>query len=553
VSNYIADLNAHRLGTLSVVAFIAGGVLCTASRGSILALFAAAMITIAALAVNRGSRGYAVGLLAVLVAGVALMSWAGQTEFVRARFALMFDEAQYEQGRVPNWKDALQAVPLFPVAGSGLGTYPFVYEQFQQRFLPDTIHRHAENQFIQAVVDGGLIGLALLLAAIVLTTLAIIRLYRTEGSVNTALAIAGTYGLASQVVGGLFDFGLYIPSNTLLMAALCGMVIGRAALLSVWPTEALDALDRPAVRSGYVVTSSSSAAPAAHGALADERRTVAGAMRSRRAYASRSVSWAAARSAALALAAPSVVVTLLIGFLLIGCLFGSLEMNRAARIEAARRRAHLPPLLEANEPEEMSRAALPLIAALPQRWDDAQAHQHLALLLISQYQSEMYHQLAAQRTAAPSAAEPVETSETTEASGNSPSEEPAPFDPELWRRASLPHLHSTLRQLERAGSTQSSRHTPCAVAVRRWEPARTSVSPDGGRVTAHGVCLLLCGTRSVPTTFRHRQRIQFDRRGAQIVPGNLVQVCRDGLCQFGGNGRVAGLCDQVLGSRTNPR
>ncbi len=220
------------------------------------------------------------------------------------------------------------AVPEFPVAGSGLGTYPFVYERYQQRFLPDTVHRHAENQFIQAVVEGGLIALVALLAVIGLTALAIVRLYRTGGPVNTALAIAGTFGLSSQVVGGLFDFGLYIPSNTILMSALCGIVVGRAALLSVWPAAALDAMDRTAQGLRYVV--SPPARPMkSHVPLSDERHTVSGAMRSRRAYAYRPSPLEMARSAALGLAAPAVVVTLLVGFLMIGCLFGSLEMNRA--------------------------------------------------------------------------------------------------------------------------------------------------------------------------------------------------------------------------------
>ena len=448
VGVYVADLNARRLGALALVAVIAGGVLCTASRGSILALFTAAMVTTAALAVNRGNRGYAAGLLAVLVAGVALMSWAGQTEFVRSRFEMMFDESQYEQGRFPNWFDALRAVPQFPLAGSGLGTYPFVYERYQQRFLPDTIHRHAENQFIQTLVEGGVVALCLLLAAILLTILAIVRLYRTGGPVNTALAIAGTFGLSSQVIGGLFDFGLYIPSNTLLMAALCGIVIGRAALLSVWPAEALDAMDRPAAGGKYVV--STRPLPAiAHRPLPDDRHTVSGAMRSRRAYDSRRSPLAVARSAALGLTAPSAVVTLLIGFLMMGCLFGSLEMNRAARIETALRPANLPRLLAANLPEDMARAALPLIAALPQRWDDAQAHQHLALLLISQYQSETYHQLAAQQRAAQAAAASGDTNEAAP-EATSTGSQPIPLDPDLWSRASMPHLHRTLRQLEHA-------------------------------------------------------------------------------------------------------
>ncbi len=172
------------------------------------------------------------------------MGWAGQTEFVKARFDLLLNESQLQYGRVPNWRDSLQAVPQFWTTGTGLGTYRFVYERYQQRFLGDIAHFHAENQYVQTLVEGGLLALVLLLLAIGLTALAIERLYRAAGAVNTALAVMGTFGLTSQIVGGMFDFGLYIPSNMLLMAAICGIVVGRAALLSGCPPHVLRALDR---------------------------------------------------------------------------------------------------------------------------------------------------------------------------------------------------------------------------------------------------------------------------------------------------------------------
>ena len=130
-SDYIADLNARRMWSLILVGLTAGGVLCTASRGSILAMFAAAMVTAAALALKSGNRRYALALVVMLLVGSGFMAWAGQTDFVRARLALLFDQTQLESGRVPNWRESLETVPDFWMAGTGLGTYRFVYERFQ--------------------------------------------------------------------------------------------------------------------------------------------------------------------------------------------------------------------------------------------------------------------------------------------------------------------------------------------------------------------------------------------------------------------------------------
>jgi tetratricopeptide (TPR) repeat protein len=469
VANYIADLNARRLATLILVVFVVGGVLCTASRGSLLALFGAALVTTAVFALRRGNRGFAAGLLAVMVAGVALMSWAGQTEFVRSRLSLLLDQSQYDQGRIPNWLDALRVVPHFALAGSGLGTYPFVYEQFQQRYVGDTVHRHAENQYLQTLVEGGLIAELLLWITIALTTLAIVRLFRAGGPMNLALAVAGTFGLTSQMIGGLFDFGLYIPSNGMLMAALCGIVVGRSALLSVWPAEALDALDHPLSGNRYVVSPTADPPAVAH-CLEDDRWTVMGATRSRRSRDSRAVSLAVARSLAMGLTVPSALVTLLIGFLMVGCLFGSIEMRRGARIEAATRQTNFERLTATKSPQEMLRAAAPLIAALPQRWDDALAHQHLALLHVLQYQCETYRQLAFQQSQ-------TEIRPSTATVGGDAGRMRPPAwtvnevqqrDPELWSRASTQQLHRTLAQLTQEGNEQLARQLQQSDAVQQF-------------------------------------------------------------------------------------
>jgi tetratricopeptide (TPR) repeat protein len=545
--HYLADLNAKRLGGLALVVFMVGGVLCTASRGSILALCAATTITAVTLLLRRGSRGYAAGLLTMMVAGAALMSWAGQTEFVRSRFALTFEQSPYDQGRLPNWFDALQVVPQFPVAGSGLGTYAYVYERYQQRFLPGTVHRHAENQFIQAVVEGGFVALSLLLVVIALTGAAIVRLFRAGGPVNMALGVAGTYGLVSQLIGGLFDFGLYIPSNTLLMAALCGIVIGRAALLSVWPPEAFDSLDRPSSRHPYVTGTPNYLPSIAHRPLTDDRLILAGVTRSRSDSSAIRSSRSASRSAALGLTAPAMLVTLLIGVLMVGCLFASLEINRAARIEVAVRQADLPYLLERNLPDDLMRAAVPLQTILPQRWDDAEAHQHLALLLLAQYQSETYHRLVAQQAIEQAQAGDFAGLESgTERSAaelpeGETGETSAPLDPELWSRASLQHLHRTLRQLQQAGKhaeadqlVASQRVKQLLVpAMRHFVTARLH-APTISRVH-YRLAELSAISPSLGDEQRHLQRAQL------LSPGDATLWYWSGVLHLN-SGRVEETC-----------
>ena len=453
ISAYFADLNAARLAALAISALTAGGVLCTASRGSILALLVAALVTASALAVQRGQRGFAAGMLMLLLASGGLMSWAGQTDFVTRRFERLLAEPQHQSGRWAHWKEAINVVPEFPVWGTGLGTHRLVYERYQQRFLPDHIYTHAENQYVQSLIEGGIVALGLLLLAILLILVAIIRLYRTGGPVNLALAVTGSFALASQVVGGVFDFGLYLPANAVLMAAICGIVAGRAALLTVWPADALDSIGRGNGRHRSLsrFRDVHSAEPR-ESIIHHKSYTVSGAARSRRERQSRQIRSSTKEPGSsrwLSLWIPSTLTTFISGFLLLGCLFGSLEMHKARQVEAAVRQAPLDRLAQETDPQVIAMAADSLAAVLLQRWDDAAGHRHLARLQMMQYRAETYQRLLGESSAS-NEVQPKSNDEAAIAVGST-----SERNEELWGRASIVQLHQAIRTLERKHRTQA--------------------------------------------------------------------------------------------------
>jgi Tfp pilus assembly protein PilF len=148
---------------------------------------------------------------------------------VTHRLATLLDRDAMSCTRIPHWRDGARAVPDFWRLGSGLGTYRYVYCLYQQR--PDQAwYYHAENQYLETLVESGVVGFGLLLAAIGLVGAAAWRLVLTKGDIaSLALGVAGLFALASQAIHGFFDFGLYMPANLMLLALLCGAVCGRAA------------------------------------------------------------------------------------------------------------------------------------------------------------------------------------------------------------------------------------------------------------------------------------------------------------------------------------
>lgn len=223
----LSQLDPLAATLLALTAMVVAGIVSSMSRGAMLATGVSLLVGLgASTAVRRVWQP--VGMSAALILGIGLVAWVGRLDMVADRFAtLSNDQTLMSDGRVGNWQDAIRAVADFWRSGTGLGTYQDVYLLYQDRFSPVWFY-HAENQFLQAMIEGGLPALIAVLAQIGWLGYLAVWLSR-RGGVDYAFGIGGLTCLVGQVVAGSFDFGLYHPANFLLMSTICGALAGRAA------------------------------------------------------------------------------------------------------------------------------------------------------------------------------------------------------------------------------------------------------------------------------------------------------------------------------------
>ena len=225
------------------IAMLIAGILATGSRGASLSLCIAAVATLATWAwTNRRSHitaavhqsttstphakrfGTFVLLAAVVACAGGLGSWLGTMEETERRWELTLEE-DIADGRLLNWQESLATMHEFWGLGTGLQAYRFASLPHQNR-SNENWYYFAENQFVQAFVDAGIVGLGLLCLAIGVVVYASYRLLYSEDPVHQGVGAMGIFLIVSQALSGSFDFGLYIGSNTLLMAASCGVIVG---------------------------------------------------------------------------------------------------------------------------------------------------------------------------------------------------------------------------------------------------------------------------------------------------------------------------------------
>jgi O-antigen ligase len=149
-----------RLGWLLVAGTIAFGIFVTMSRGALVAM--AVMILFYVLT-KRVSRSMTIALVIVLVA----LTFVLPSSFY-SRLQTAVDSGG--TGRTIIWRGGLVAFQHYALFGAGLNNFPYAYRDYigsAPLFRGIQSATAAHNSYLEIAVDMGLVGLALMLAAIV--------------------------------------------------------------------------------------------------------------------------------------------------------------------------------------------------------------------------------------------------------------------------------------------------------------------------------------------------------------------------------------------------
>ncbi len=183
------------------------------SRGGIISLLVG-IIIFASLMPKRKRLTPTFALL-----GVIFILGVGQ-EMVVGRFLGIGGPGRYAFN-----KDSIDIIRDFPVFGAGLGTFPWIYTRYQGLW-PDVFVDYAHNDYIQFMVDMGLLGFSAFVAACVLYFIYIASvLDRRRSSYTRALVCGGIASMGAILTHSIVDFNLHIPSNALLATIIAAITL----------------------------------------------------------------------------------------------------------------------------------------------------------------------------------------------------------------------------------------------------------------------------------------------------------------------------------------
>ena len=217
------------------------GILIAQSRGALLALVAGlgGVFTIFAVRHLRSSRSWRPGkraipvlvvAIGIAVTAIVLVQFFGVSQTV-ARFAPLPEERETLVGRTVGIQTAAAVWRLFPVFGSGLGTFEDVVLMRQSPDFP-RVFTHAHNDYLElaatAGIGGALAVLGMMLGYVLLWKDALALAARLSRERRRFLQ-AALVVLTIVAVHALFDFNFFIPANAATVAVIAGAAATVAA------------------------------------------------------------------------------------------------------------------------------------------------------------------------------------------------------------------------------------------------------------------------------------------------------------------------------------
>lgn len=233
---------------LTVVAFGATmllflGVLVSQSRGGALGLLAGALAFLLLRASQRSgaaSRPKAVGVVATLALVGTLALAALLPDEARSRLRTIVGPPDSSGSfRLGLWRDSLAAFRTSPAAGQGLGAFADALAP-RKTVAGELRVEHAENDFVEVLVEGGVAAAALVAAGLPL----IFRLglaARERHGLGRGLAMGAAAVLVGVAVHSFVDFPLRLPA----VASAAALAVTLLAALGPRPQESPDPAPRP--------------------------------------------------------------------------------------------------------------------------------------------------------------------------------------------------------------------------------------------------------------------------------------------------------------------
>ena len=208
---------------------VAVSVFLSLSRGGIVILCISVGFCFLLIARKQGALRSS-GITVVLLVFLLLISvgWFGRKPIFKEFENIRDDKGEITENRPVYWKDSVTAFKDFPVTGTGMGTFGNIYPTYQSKSFGRRL-THAHNDYLEFLVNGGIVGFLLFFGipvTIILKSYKVVVKRREAYSIY--IAIGSICGIFAIMLHSMTDFNLQIGANGLYVFFLCGLAVSAS-------------------------------------------------------------------------------------------------------------------------------------------------------------------------------------------------------------------------------------------------------------------------------------------------------------------------------------
>lgn len=222
----ISTIRAKRFLIFTCVIVMSASLFLTMSRGGMLS-FISSFVFMAILARKRGlvaGRGW---ILSAAIFIAATVAWLGATPVIERITSVKAEVASlYFGGRLPIWQGAVNIIKDYPLFGSGLGTFNYVFPGYQPASIMDKHYTYAHSDFLELLSETGVTGFTLSVIFGLLFAAWLFRRFQIRGDPSVLCLSVGFFGSAAHIFFHSFvDFSMHIPAVAILVTILLALFI----------------------------------------------------------------------------------------------------------------------------------------------------------------------------------------------------------------------------------------------------------------------------------------------------------------------------------------
>jgi O-antigen ligase len=224
------------------LALMLSGIALSLSRGGILALAGASLVCLVVYFVRFGYSGRLGTVVLTAAMALGLLTWFG-FDYVQKRLEGVWQGTALEESRLPLWSACWPLFQDFPLWGTGAGTFQYVEPLHRTRIVDsDIIVDHVHNEYLEALVEGGLVRLGLSLAGVgCVIWLGLRAVLRQKNNAAAGLALGALFAFLTMVIHSIGDFGLHLPAIAVLTAVLSAQLAASGSREAVKATDSKEA------------------------------------------------------------------------------------------------------------------------------------------------------------------------------------------------------------------------------------------------------------------------------------------------------------------------